>query len=160
MTTPTAPAPQTVGDIAAGTVARTGIPVLLFAAHPSEPTITAGINGDPRRYTSTTATYPDGLRAEVHAPGGPSPEQLVRRALPGTDHTSTAYLSTPGAMTLGVEVRHDGLMARAGTWNGWTLLTVTADTNYSGPLPALRLIGANSLPTGRDGRTFTGRTEQ
>ncbi|MFJ6136506.1 hypothetical protein [Kitasatospora sp. NPDC092286] len=149
-----------LGDEAARLVQRTGIPVLLLAGQPGEATLSATIDGDPRRYTATTATYPDGLRTEVHAPGAPDPEQLVRRALPGSDRTSPAYLATPGAMTLGVEARHDGLMARAGVWNGWTLLTVTADTNYRGPLPALRLIGAGTLPTGRPGRAFTGRTEQ
>ncbi|MFD0563048.1 hypothetical protein ACFQ2M_14140 [Kitasatospora saccharophila] len=43
-------------------------------------------------------------------------------------------------------------MARAGVWQGWTLLTVTADTKGEGRLPALRLVGADSLPTGRVGR--------
>ncbi|WP_327073219.1 hypothetical protein OG196_14325 [Kitasatospora purpeofusca] len=151
----TAPAaPLAVGDIAARMVARTGIPVLLLATHPNQPTVTAGIDGHPRRYTSTTATYPQGLRTEVHAPGGPDPDQLVRRALPGAPRTSTAYLATPGRMTLGVETRHDGLLARAGTWRGWTLLTVTEDQNYAGPLPTLRVIGADSLPEGQPGRPY------
>ncbi|MFF8769081.1 hypothetical protein [Kitasatospora sp. NPDC015120] len=152
MTTPATSAPRAVGDIAARVVARTGLPVLLLAAHPDEPTITAGTDGDARRYASTAAAYPDGLRAEVHAPGGPDPEQLVRQALPGAARTSTAYLATPGSLTCGVEARHDGLLARAGTWRGWHLLTVTEDLDYHGPLPALRLVGADSLPDGRPGR--------
>ncbi|MFJ6140130.1 hypothetical protein [Kitasatospora sp. NPDC092286] len=145
-----APAPVPVlGDEAAALTRRTGIPVLLLADHPgSLPTLTAGINGQPRHYT-TTATYPGGLRTEVHAP-----DELVRQAVPGAEGTATAYLATPDTMTLGVETRHDGLTARAGTWHGWTLLTVTENNGTRSLLSGLRLVGADSLPTGRPGRPF------
>ncbi|MEV7601648.1 hypothetical protein AB0O91_30225 [Kitasatospora sp. NPDC089797] len=136
------------GDHAAALVARTGIPVLLLVDQPASPTLTAGTGGDPRRYTSTTALYDNGVRTEVHAPGGPTPARLVRQALPGAPRTGPSYLATPGALARAVEARHDGLTARAATWNGWTLLQLT----HSGSgFPALRLIGADSLPTGRPG---------
>ncbi|GAA2084573.1 hypothetical protein GCM10009759_03740 [Kitasatospora saccharophila] len=141
-----------LGDQAAATVASTGIPVLLLADHPGPAVITTSTGGDPQCYTTTTATYEDGLRAEVHAPGGPDPEELVRQALPGGKRAVDTWLATPGRVTTGHEVRHDGLVARAGVWQGWTLLTVTADTKGEGRLPALRLVGADSLPTGRVGR--------
>ncbi|MFB7126194.1 hypothetical protein [Kitasatospora sp. NPDC056273] len=148
----TAHTPPTPGDQAAVVVARTGIPVLLLIAHPGTPTISATVGtGDPRRYTSTTALYEDGWRAEVHAPGGPSPEDLVRRALPGAAKTQPVLLATPGEMIWGTGTSHDGLTARAGNWNGWTLFHLTRDQNDRGRLPALRLVGAESLPTGRPG---------
>ncbi|MFD4394341.1 hypothetical protein [Kitasatospora sp. NPDC058478] len=141
--------PVVVGDEAAQLVARTGIPVLLLADLTSPPTLTAGIGGGPRRYTSTTALYEGGLRTEVHAPGGPDPAQLVRRALPGGATITTAYLATPIEMARAAELRHDGLLARAGLWFGWTLFQLTADGRR---LPTLRLVGAGSLPEGRHGR--------
>ncbi|MEU8919498.1 hypothetical protein AB0D10_01005 [Kitasatospora sp. NPDC048545] len=150
----TTPEHQVLGDLAADTVARTGIPVLLLADQEGPATITAAIDGEPRRYTATTVTYADGLRGEVHTPGGPTPEELARRALPGGRAATDVYLATPGRLTVGVEVRHDGLLARAGTWNGWNLLTVTIDRRQSSSLPALRLVGADSLPTGRPGRAL------
>ncbi|MFD7639564.1 hypothetical protein ACFV4P_02830 [Kitasatospora sp. NPDC059795] len=140
-----------LGDQAADTVALTRIPVLLLADEPGPATITASIDGTPRRYTSTTVTYEAGLRCEVHAPGGPSPEEAVRWALPGGDRVARAYLATPGQLTPGVEVRHDGLMARACAWNGRTLLTVTPDRRGEGRMPALRLVGAESLAESRPG---------
>ncbi|MFJ7279800.1 hypothetical protein [Kitasatospora sp. NPDC098663] len=135
----TAPTERVLGDDAAATVARTGIPVLLLADQPAPATITAAIGGEPRRYTSTTVTYPDGARGEVHAPGGPGPDDLVRRALPGAARVTSAYLVVPGQLTPGFEVRHNGFLARAGAWHGWTLLTVTPDPRYYGGLPTLRL---------------------
>ncbi|MFI9157513.1 hypothetical protein [Kitasatospora aureofaciens] len=143
--------PAVPGDRAAALVARTGIPVLLLVDQLDLPTLTASTGGDPRRYTSTTALYEDGVRTEVHAPGGPNPAQLVRQALPGVSKTTSAYLATPGVMTRGVEARHDGVIARSGMWRGWTLLHLTRDQSGRGRLPALRLIGADSLPTGRPG---------
>ncbi|MFD7828457.1 hypothetical protein [Streptomyces sp. MJM8645] len=141
------------GDRAALLVARTGIPVLLLAGETGVPTLAASVGtADPRRYTATTALYGDGMRGEVHAPGGPDPEQLVHQALPGAAPVRFALLATPGGMTLGVEARHDGLVARAGVWQGWTLLHITLDQYDRGRLPALRLIGADSLPRGRPGR--------
>ncbi|WP_316521161.1 hypothetical protein [Kitasatospora brasiliensis] len=142
-----------MGDRARDLVARTGLPVLLLADLSGEPTLTAGTGDDPPRYISTTALYQGGLRAEIHAPGGPKPEQLVRAALPGGSKTSTGYLATPGEMTLAVEVGHDGLLARAAVWRGWTLLQLTEAGRSR--LPGLRLIGADSLPTGRPGRIVT-----
>ncbi|WP_147409091.1 hypothetical protein [Kitasatospora xanthocidica] len=145
-----------VGDRARDLVARTGLPVLLLAGLTDEPTLTATTGGHPRRYLSTTTLYQGGLRAEVHAPGGPDPAQLVTAALPGAPKTTTAYLATPGQMAKAVERRHDGLLARAALWHGWTLLHLTED---AGPrLSALRLIGADSLPTGRPGRPATPRS--
>ncbi|MFF0409685.1 hypothetical protein ACFYUY_04525 [Kitasatospora sp. NPDC004745] len=147
--------PQTVpGDQARELVARTGIPVLLLADQFAPPTLTAGTGGDSRRYTSTTALYEDGVRTEVHAPGGPDPAQLVRRALPGAFKITTAYLATPVEMARAVELRHDGLLARAAVWQDWTLLQLTLDHNGRGRLPGLRLIGADSLPTGRPGHPY------
>ncbi|MFD0274688.1 hypothetical protein ACFVHB_12405 [Kitasatospora sp. NPDC127111] len=140
-----------LGDQAADTVTRTRRAVLLLADHPGPATITAAIGGTPRCYTGTIATYEDGLRAEVGAPD-PGPEEPVRRALPGGGRVTATWLATPGQFTDGYEVRHDGLMARAGVRRGWTLLTVTLDTYGRGQLPALRLVGAASLATGRAGR--------
>ncbi|MGW2544229.1 hypothetical protein ACWC5I_25955 [Kitasatospora sp. NPDC001574] len=60
-------------------------------------------------------------------------------------------------MTPGFETRHNGLLARACTWQGWNLLTITEDQNYQGPLPALRLIGASTLPNGQPGRIYQGQ---
>ncbi|MFF3113524.1 hypothetical protein ACFVSN_30565 [Kitasatospora sp. NPDC057904] len=136
---------------AAALAARTGIPVLLLATEPDEPVLGLTAAGRPRRYTSTIASYRDGLRAEVHTPAGPTPEQLVRRALPGAATTGPGILATPREMTWGVEARHDGLLARAGIWCGWTLLHVTVDPKGRGPVPALRLVGTDTLPTGRPG---------
>ncbi|MFF2819449.1 hypothetical protein ACFVT9_28490 [Kitasatospora cineracea] len=147
MTTTTVPE-----DLAAAAVVRTGIPVLLLADHPGPAVITTSTGGDPHHYTATTAIYGDGLRAEVHAPGGPDPEELVRQALPGGKRAVDTWMPTPGRVTTGYEVRHDGLVARAGVWRGWTLLTVTIDTKDEGRLPGLRLVGADSLPEGRVGR--------
>ncbi|MGW4690981.1 hypothetical protein ACWEO1_01175 [Kitasatospora cineracea] len=141
-----------LGDQAAATVASTGIPVLLLADHPGPAVISASAGGDPQCYIATTAVYGDGLRAEVHAPGGPDPEELVRQTLPGGNRVDDTWLATPGRVSVGYEVRHDGLVARAGIWRGWTLLTVTADTKDEGRLPGLRLVGADSLPEGRVGR--------
>ncbi|MFJ4184153.1 hypothetical protein [Kitasatospora sp. NPDC089509] len=142
------------GEHAAALVARTGVPVLLLVAQLTLPTLTAGTGGDPRRYTSTTALYDHGVRTEVHAPGGLNPALLVRRTLPGASKTVSAYLATPGEMARGVEVRHDGLIARAATWHGWTLLQLTRDHPDHGAFPALRLVGADSLPTGRPGHPY------
>ncbi len=148
-----------LGDQAAAVVASTGIPVLLLADHPGPAVIATSSDGALRRYTVTTAVYEDGLRAEVHAPGGPDPEELVRQALPGGNRVDDTWLATPGRVTTGHEVRHDGLVARAGVWQGWTLLTVTADTKGEGRLPALRLVGADSLPEGRAGRLVESAAE-
>ncbi|MFD7735038.1 hypothetical protein ACFV6F_32240 [Kitasatospora phosalacinea] len=141
-----------LGDQAAAVVARTGIPVLLLANHPGPAVIATSTGSDPRRYTATTTVYADGLRAEVHAPGGPAPEDLVQQALPGGERVFDTWMATPGRVTTGYEVSHDGLVARAGVWQGWTLLTVTLDTKGEGRLPGLRLVGADSLPEGRPGR--------
>ncbi|MFJ5879914.1 hypothetical protein [Kitasatospora cineracea] len=147
------------GDLAAAAVARTGIPVLLLADHPGPAVISASTGGDPQRYTATTAVYEDGLRAEVHAPGGPTSEELVRQALPSGKRAVDTWMVTPGRVTTGYEVRHDGPMARAGVWQGWTLLTVTADIKGEGRLPGLRLVGADSLPEGRVGRSVESAAE-
>ncbi|MBD0692469.1 hypothetical protein [Streptomyces sp. CBMA123] len=146
--------PAVPGDQAAVLVGRTGIPVLLLAGLVGVPTLTAGTGGNPLRYISTTALYEDDLRTEVHAPGGPHPEQLVRCALPGASTTSSAYLATPVEMALGVEARHNGLIARSAVWGGWTLLQLTSDQSGRGRLPALRMIGADSLSAGRPGRPY------
>ncbi|MFJ5071605.1 hypothetical protein ACIQC7_34835 [Kitasatospora sp. NPDC088556] len=141
------------GDRAALLVARTGIPVLLLAGETTVPTLSASLcPAHPRHYTATAAWYGDGLCAEVHVPGGPAPEQLARRLLPGAGTFHSAMLATPGRMTLGIEARHDGLIVRAGIWCNWTLLHLTPDQGNRDRLPALRLIGADSLPSGRPGR--------
>ncbi|MFF7586744.1 hypothetical protein ACFZCK_04525 [Kitasatospora purpeofusca] len=138
-----------VGDLAWSLVTRTGLPVLLLANLADPPTLTAGTGGDPLRYVSTTALYEGGWRTEVHAPGGPDPAQLVRAALPGGSKLTTAYLATPNEMVRAVEVSHASLLARAAVWNGWTFLQFTEAG--ASRLPALRLIGVDSLPTGRPG---------
>nr|BFD90944.1 hypothetical protein KitaXyl93_23040 [Kitasatospora sp. Xyl93] len=145
-----------MGDRARDLVTRTGLPVLLLADLTDEPTLTAATGGHPRLYLSTTTLYGGGLRAEVHAPGGPNPARLVAAALPGAPKTTTAYLATPGEMTRAVERRHDGLLARAAVWHGWTLLHLTEEGRSR--LPALRLIGADSLPTGRPGHPAATRS--
>ncbi|WP_224274946.1 hypothetical protein [Streptomyces sp. LS1784] len=149
----TAHTTQTPGDQAAAVVARTGIPVLLLIGYPGTPTVSATIGtGTPRCYTSTTALYEDGLRAEVHAPGGPTPEKLVRCELPDAAKPRPVLLATPGEMVWGAETSYGGLTARAGIWNGWTLFHLTRDQRGRGRLPVLRLVGAESLPTGRPGQ--------
>ncbi|WP_406200074.1 hypothetical protein OH807_18520 [Kitasatospora sp. NBC_01560] len=139
-----------VGDLAWTLVTRTGLPVLLLADLADRPTLTAETGGDPRCYVSTTALYEGGWRTEVHAPGGPNPAQLVRAALPGGSKLTTAYLATPWEMANAVELGHNGLLARAAVWREWTLLQLTEAGGRR--LPALRLIGVDSLPTGRPGR--------
>ncbi|MEU5383237.1 hypothetical protein [Kitasatospora cineracea] len=142
---------RVLGDDAADTVALTGIPVLLLAEQPGPATITTSHGGKPSRYTATIVTYSDGLRGEVHAPGGPGPDDLARGALPGGGRVSTGYMGTPERLTPCTEIRHDGLLARACSWHGWTLLTVTVERQSSGRLLALRLVGADSLREGRPG---------
>ncbi|MBO1413230.1 hypothetical protein [Streptomyces sp. FH025] len=140
-------------DQASAVATYAGIPVLLLIGHPGIPTISAAVGtGQPCRYTSTTVVYEDGLRAEVHAPGGPTPEELVLRMLPGAAKLWPALLATPGEMIWGTETSYGGLTARAGIWNGWTLCHLTRDEYGRGRLPALRLVGVESLPTGRPGR--------
>ncbi|WP_030459474.1 hypothetical protein [Kitasatospora sp. NRRL B-11411] len=144
----TAPVP---GNQAAATVANTGIPVLLLANHPGPAVIAASADGDPCRHTATTAAYADGLCAEAHAAGSPDPEELVRQVLFGGERVGDSWLAASGRATTGCEVCYDGLVACSGIWQGWTLLTVTPDTSGGGQLPALRLVGANSLPEGPSG---------
>ncbi|MEU3559691.1 hypothetical protein [Kitasatospora sp. NPDC006786] len=115
------PAPtSTVGNRAA----RTGLPVLLLAVClmadlADQPPLTTGFDGDPRRHVPTATVHDDGLRAKVHAPGGPAPAQLAAAALPGAPQTTTAYLATPGQMARAVP-HHHGLLARAAVWHGRT----------------------------------------
>ncbi|MFJ8442797.1 hypothetical protein [Kitasatospora griseola] len=148
MNTLTAPV---LGDQAAETVARTRIPVLLLAGETGPATITESVDGTPRRYTSTTVTYPGGPRCEVHVPGGPGPEEMARRASPGGDRAVAILVVLPDRLAPGFEVRHAGLVARACRWREWALLTVTPDTCGRGRFPALRLVGADSLPEGGPG---------
>ncbi|MFD0563049.1 hypothetical protein ACFQ2M_14145 [Kitasatospora saccharophila] len=86
-----------LGDQAAATVASTGIPVLLLADHPGPAVITTSTGGDPQCYTTTTATYEDGLRAEVHAPADRTPRNWCGRRCPVASALSTRGWPRPAA---------------------------------------------------------------